>query len=71
MAAGTALGWSSPAGPELKKGLDPHYNFTVTDEDLSWIGSAMNLGKSEKKIKGNSALKKFLHFQVLPQSAFP
>lgn len=62
MAAGTALGWSSPAGPELKKGLDPHYNFTVTDEDLSWIGSAMNLGKSEKKNKRKFSTKKIPSF---------
>lgn len=39
---GTALGWTSPANPKLTNGTD--YDFNVTDDEASWIGSSMNLG---------------------------
>ncbi|XP_050535988.1 facilitated trehalose transporter Tret1-like isoform X2 [Daktulosphaira vitifoliae] len=39
--AGTTLGWTSPTGELLKNG---QYPFTVTEDDLSWIGSCMPLG---------------------------
>lgn len=39
-AAGTLLGWTSPA-QTLKDG---EYGFEVTEDNFSWIGSAMTLG---------------------------
>jgi SP family facilitated glucose transporter-like MFS transporter 8 len=45
LAAGTALGWTSPAGPELQNCTqDCSYDFIASDEEFSWIGSSMNLG---------------------------
>lgn len=41
---GTALGWTSPANPKLTNGTEPEYNFPVSDEQASWIGSSLNLG---------------------------
>lgn len=41
LAAGTALGWTSPAGPLMK---DNGYGFPVSDEAESWVGSSLNLG---------------------------
>lgn len=39
---GTALGWTSPAGPYLKNGTA--YDFEINEEAESWVGSALNLG---------------------------
>ncbi|XP_050430728.1 facilitated trehalose transporter Tret1-like isoform X2 [Adelges cooleyi] len=39
--AGTTLGWTAPAGPMLQKG---QYPFSVTNEDIAWIGAFMPLG---------------------------
>lgn len=44
LAAGTALGWTSPANPQLKNGTDSNYDFILNDEELSWVGSSLNLG---------------------------
>lgn len=44
LAAGTALGWTSPANPKLQNGTDPRYDFTLTEDQLSWVGSSLNLG---------------------------
>lgn len=41
---GTALGWTSPANPKLTNGSESEYNFPVSDEQASWIGSSLNLG---------------------------
>lgn len=38
---GTVLGWSSPANPLLEKG---EYGFTISEEELAWIGSIMAIG---------------------------
>lgn len=40
-AAGTLLGWTSPAQDELISGK---YGFSVSEEQFSWIGAAMTLG---------------------------
>ncbi|XP_067642413.1 facilitated trehalose transporter Tret1-2 homolog isoform X2 [Eurosta solidaginis] len=40
-AAGTLLGWTSPAGVELKTRTD---DFQVSIDEFSWVGSAMTLG---------------------------
>ncbi|XP_065362596.1 facilitated trehalose transporter Tret1-2 homolog isoform X2 [Calliphora vicina] len=40
-AAGTVLGWTSPAQAEL---TNAKYSFTVDENAFSWIGSAMTLG---------------------------
>ncbi|XP_058985056.1 facilitated trehalose transporter Tret1-2 homolog isoform X1 [Musca domestica] len=40
-AAGTLLGWTSPAQTPL---LDGEYGFPVSESAFSWIGSAMTLG---------------------------
>lgn len=42
MAFGTGVAWSSPTGPKLIK--DQEYGFEITDEQFSWVGSAMTLG---------------------------
>lgn len=42
MAFGTGVAWSSPTGPKLIKGYE--YGFKITDEQFSWVGSAMTLG---------------------------
>lgn len=42
MAFGTGVAWTAPAGPRLTK--DNEYGFKITDEQFSWIGSAMTLG---------------------------
>ncbi|KAH8405280.1 hypothetical protein KR222_001740 [Zaprionus bogoriensis] len=39
-AAGTLLGWTSPA----EKGLKAAYDFPISDEQYSWVSSAMTLG---------------------------
>lgn len=39
--AGTSLGWTSPAGPMLQNN---QYGFTVSEKNISWIGSLMPLG---------------------------
>lgn len=44
LAAGTALGWTSPAGPQLVNGTDPNYDFILSEEENSWVGSSLNLG---------------------------
>lgn len=41
---GAALGWTSPANPKLQEGTEPQYNFTLTEDQLSWVGSSVNLG---------------------------
>lgn len=38
---GTALGWTSPAGPIL---TNVQYAFHVTDENMSWIAAFLPLG---------------------------
>lgn len=42
--SGAALGWTSPANPKLENGTEERYNFTLTEEQLSWVGSSLNLG---------------------------
>ena len=42
LAAGTALGWTSPAGPEMTSGNA--FDFIVSKEAESWVGSSLNLG---------------------------
>lgn len=42
MAFGTGVAWSAPTGPKLIEGNE--YGFEITDEQFSWIGSAMTLG---------------------------
>lgn len=42
LAAGTLLGWSSPAGPLLTK--EEQFGFPINDDEFSWIGAAVNLG---------------------------
>jgi MFS family permease len=44
LSSGAALGWTSPANPKFKDGSDDRYNFTLNDEQLSWVGSSLNLG---------------------------
>lgn len=47
LAAGTALGWTSPANPILQNTsstTDPNYDFILNDEEASWVGSSLNLG---------------------------
>lgn len=42
LAAGTFLGWTSPAeGPLV---TEQQYGFPITDEEFSWVGSMANLG---------------------------
>lgn len=38
---GTSLGWTSPAGPMMEHN---QYAFTVSQENISWIGALMPLG---------------------------
>ncbi|XP_065074834.1 facilitated trehalose transporter Tret1-like [Ochlerotatus camptorhynchus] len=42
LAAGTFLGWTSPA--EIPLVQNAEYGFTITSEQFSWIGSMANLG---------------------------
>lgn len=42
LAAGTFLGWTSPA--QIPLVTNAEYGFTITDEQFSWIGSMANLG---------------------------
>ncbi|KAG5684032.1 hypothetical protein PVAND_013285 [Polypedilum vanderplanki] len=42
LAAGTALGWTSPAGPQMTNGTA--YDFDIGEEAESWVGSSLNLG---------------------------
>lgn len=42
LAAGTALGWTSPAGPKMTSG--EAYDFPISTEAGSWVGSALNIG---------------------------
>lgn len=42
MAFGTGVAWSSPTGPKLINNKE--YGFEITDEQFSWVGSAMTLG---------------------------
>uniref|UniRef100_U5EQL0 Facilitated trehalose transporter Tret1 n=1 Tax=Corethrella appendiculata TaxID=1370023 RepID=U5EQL0_9DIPT len=42
LAAGTVLGWTSPAKTQLVDNKE--YGFEVSGEDFSWIGSVMTLG---------------------------
>lgn len=42
MAFGTGVAWSAPTGPKLIKGRE--YGFDITDEEFSWVGSAMTVG---------------------------
>ncbi|KAJ6634094.1 Facilitated trehalose transporter Tret1, partial [Pseudolycoriella hygida] len=42
MAFGTGVAWSAPTGPKLIQGNE--YGFEITDEQFSWVGSAMTLG---------------------------
>jgi SP family facilitated glucose transporter-like MFS transporter 8 len=44
LAAGTALGWTSPAGPKMTNETITDLDFSVSKEVESWIGSALNLG---------------------------
>lgn len=44
LAAGTALGWTSPANPKLINGSESQYDFVINDEEASWVGSSLNLG---------------------------
>lgn len=44
LAAGAALGWTSPANPKLENGTESQYDFTFSEEQLSWVGSSLNLG---------------------------
>lgn len=39
--AGTALGWTSPAGPMIKQNPSA---FGIVPDDLAWIGACMPLG---------------------------
>lgn len=41
---GAALGWTSPANPRLINGTESEYDFTLSDEQASWVGSSINLG---------------------------
>lgn len=42
--SGSALGWTSPANPKLINGSETEYDFSLTDEQASWVGSSLNLG---------------------------
>ncbi|XP_058818975.1 facilitated trehalose transporter Tret1-2 homolog isoform X2 [Topomyia yanbarensis] len=42
LAAGTFLGWTSPA--EIPLTIEKEYGFPITSEEFSWIGSMANLG---------------------------
>lgn len=42
-AAGTLLGWTSPAETPIVDG-STHYEFDVTTEEFSWVGAFMTLG---------------------------
>lgn len=44
LAAGTALGWTSPAGPGLINGTETEYDFEINAEAFSWVASSLNLG---------------------------
>lgn len=39
--AGTTLGWTAPAGPMME---NDQYAFTITQENVAWIGAFMPLG---------------------------
>lgn len=39
--AGTALGWTAPAGPMMENN---QYSFVISNEGLAWIGACMPLG---------------------------
>ncbi|XP_060879988.1 facilitated trehalose transporter Tret1-like [Metopolophium dirhodum] len=39
--AGTALGWTAPAGPMMENN---QYSFVISNENLAWIGACMPLG---------------------------
>jgi len=39
--AGTALGWTAPAGPMMENN---QYSFIISKESLAWIGACMPLG---------------------------
>lgn len=39
--AGTTLGWAAPAGPMME---NHQYAFTITQENVAWIGALMPLG---------------------------
>jgi len=39
--AGTALGWTAPAGPMMENN---QYSFAISNENLAWIGACMPLG---------------------------
>jgi len=39
--AGTALGWTAPAGPMMENN---QYSFVISIESLAWIGACMPLG---------------------------
>jgi sugar porter (SP) family MFS transporter len=56
---GNILAWTSPAGPQLKNVLDDEYKFFVSDNDLSWIASAMTLGAAATCIPAGLAMNKF------------
>lgn len=44
LAAGTALGWSSPTKSKLVGPHSTEYDFEITEEDFSMIGSLVTLG---------------------------
>lgn len=76
MAFGTGVAWSAPSGPRLIKGNE--YGFQITDEQFSWIGSAMTLGAGisyfacipfDKSLKANMFLNHSsfcVHFYWIP-----
>lgn len=41
---GAALGWTSPANPKLQNGTEPEYDFIISSDGASWVGSSLNLG---------------------------
>lgn len=41
---GAALGWTSPANPKLQNGTEPEYDFILSEDQASWVGSSLNLG---------------------------
>lgn len=49
LAAGSALGWTSPANPKLTNATDNTYDFTLSVEEASWVGSSLNLGSTISK----------------------
>jgi MFS family permease len=44
LAAGTALGWTSPAEPQMLNRTSEAFDFDISKTDASWVGSALNLG---------------------------